>query len=58
VAPSSLTPELPLTLCNVLDRARIPVKDHVVWEPVDFLVPVIVDVGITYVHRTHIFHLG
>ena len=31
-APSSLTPELALTLCNVLDRARIPVKDHVVWE--------------------------
>ena len=28
------------------------------WEPVDFLVPVIVDIGITYVHRTHILLLA
>ena len=47
----------PLTLCNVFDRARVPVNDHVVWEPVDFLVPVIVDVGIPDVHCAHILVL-
>jgi hypothetical protein len=52
------SPELPLTQWNVLDRARIPVNDHVVWEPVDFLFSVFVDVGITDVHHAHIFHLG
>src|SRR5450432_1734026 len=54
----SLAPELPLTQWNVLDRARIAVNDHVVWEPVDFLFSVFVDVGITDVHGAHIFHLG
>jgi hypothetical protein len=32
---------------NVLDGARNPVKDHVVWEPIDCLDTVVVVVGIT-----------
>lgn len=52
------SPELPLTQWNVLDRARIPVNDHVVWEPVDFLFSVFVDVGKTDVHRAHILVLN
>jgi len=55
-------PALALEICrlrlwNVLDRARIPVKDHVVWEPVDFLVSVIIDPGKTDVYRAQILIL-
>jgi hypothetical protein len=35
-----------LIVWNVLDRTGIAVKDHVVWEAVDFLVFVIGDVSI------------
>ena len=43
---------------NVLDRARIAVKDHFVREPVNYLVPVIVDVGIADVYRAQVLGLG
>src|SRR5260370_40833410 len=39
---------------NVLDRSGVPIEDHVVWEPVNFLVPVFVDVGGTDVRGAHI----
>jgi hypothetical protein len=59
-APPSLShaTEPPLTLWNVLDRARVPVNDHVVWEPVGFRFSVLVDVGITDVHGAHILILN
>jgi hypothetical protein len=50
--------EPPLTLWNVLDRARVPVNDHVVREPVGFRFSVLVDVGITDVHGAHILILN
>ena len=56
--PSSLMPEPLLTQWNVFDRARIPINDHVVWEPVDFCFSVLVDVGITDVDGAHILILN
>jgi len=47
-----------LTLGDVLDRTRIPVHDHVVWEPVDFRLSIFIDVGITDVHGAHILILN
>lgn len=42
---------------NVLNGACSPVQDHVVWEPVNFLDAVIVDVGITDPNRAQILIL-
>jgi len=59
-APPSLShaTEPPLTLWNVLDRARVPVNDHVEREPVGFRFSVLVDVGITDVDGAHILILN
>ena len=43
---------------NVIDRAGNPVKDHVVWEPVDGLVSVFVVIGVTDPNRAQILILG
>jgi len=47
-----------LTQWNVFDRARIPINDHVVWEPVDFRFSVLIDVRIADVHGAHILVLN
>jgi hypothetical protein len=39
---------------NVLDCSGVAVQNFFFWEPVDFLVSVIIDVGITDVDRTHV----
>ena len=43
---------------NVLDRASVAVKDHLVREPVNLLVAVFVDVRVTDIDRTQGLCLG
>src|SRR6266853_1161444 len=44
----------PLREWNVVDRASISVEDHLVWKPIDDLVPIVVDEGIPDVNRAQV----
>src|SRR6266568_1255574 len=44
----------PLREWNVVDRASISVEDHLVWKPIDDLVPIVVDEGIPNVRRAQV----